>query len=72
MLAAGFAFPVLQLFITQCRNFMAGQTTIERLGKQQGKKHDLATLFNVNEPLLQPATELVETKFLYREVIREA
>ena len=72
LLSAGFAFPVLQLFITQSINFTQGQTTIERLGKQQGKKIQLATLFNVNEPLLQPATELVETKFMYREIVREA
>ena len=56
LLSGGFAYPVLQLFITQARNFLAGQTTIERLGKQQGKKTELATLFNVNEPLLTPAT----------------
>ena len=51
-LSIGFAFPVLQLFILQSRNFLAGQTSIERLGKQQGKKVELTTLFNVKEPLL--------------------
>ena len=34
ILSAGFAFPVLQLFIMQLKNFLAGQTSIERLGKQ--------------------------------------
>ena len=33
ILSAGFAFPVLQLFLMQFRNFLAGQTSIERLGK---------------------------------------
>ena len=72
MLAGGFAFPVLNLFFLQARNFLAGQTSIERLGKQQGKKIELETMFNVNEPLLNPATPLVETRFLYREFVKEA
>jgi len=72
LLASGFALPVLNLFILQARNFSAGQTSIERLGKQQGKKVSLEHMFNVNEPLLNPATPLVETRFLYREIVKEA
>ena len=70
--AAGFAFPVFQLFILQSRNFLAGQTSVERLGKQKGVKVELETLFNVNEPLLQPAKPLAETRFLYREIVKNA
>ena len=72
LLSGGFAIPVFQLFITQSMNFLAGQTTLERLGRQQGKKVELATLFNANEPLLTPASHLVETRFLYRELIKDA
>ena len=72
LMAGGFAFPVLNLFILQARNFLAGQTSIERLGKQGGRKVELATLFNVNEPLLAPATPQVETRFLYREFVKHA
>lgn len=67
--AAGFAYPVFQLFILQARNFFAGQTSVERLGKQKGMKVELETLFSVNEPLLQPAKPLAETRFLYREIV---
>lgn len=72
LLSAGFAFPVLNLFILQLRNILAGQTSIERLGKQGGRKVSLETLYNVNEPLLEPITEQIETKFLYREMVRDA
>ena len=72
LLSGGFAYPVLQLFMTQVKNFLAGQTTIERLGKMNGKKTDLAELFNVNEPLITPATKFVETRFLYREIVADA
>jgi hypothetical protein len=34
LLSGGFAFPVLNLFRMQATNFLTGQTTIERLGKQ--------------------------------------
>ncbi len=55
------------------RNFLAGQTSIERLGKQQGKKIELASLFNVNEPLLNEIRpDQIETKYFYRQAIREA
>lgn len=90
LLAGGFTFPVLQLFHLHLKNFLTGQTSIERLGKQQGKKVELTTLFNVNEPLLDnPDMQakdgktsaygakaanlpLVETRFLYREMVIDA
>ena len=72
LLSIGFACPVLLLFISQSRNFLSGQTSSERLGKMSGKKTDLALIYNVNEPLQMPATQLVETRFLYREIVRDA
>ena len=72
LLSTGFFLPVLNLFILHCRNFLAGQTSIERLGKQKGKKVELAKLYAVNEPLLAPFTGKNRTEFLYRERVAEA
>ena len=73
LLSGGFAFPVLNLFMLHVRNFMAGQTSIERLGKQQGKKVALAQRFNVNEPLLRGVKpDQIETRFFYRQAILDA
>ena len=72
ILSGGFAFPVLFLFKLQLANFLTGLTSIERLGKLQGQKVALASQYSVNEPLASAATPLIETRFLYREMVRDA
>ena len=50
LLSAGFWVPVLILSSVQCKNFCAGQTTIERLGKKGSPRPS----YDNQEPLLQP------------------
>ena len=73
LLTGGFAFPVLQLFLKHLRNILAGQTSGERLGKQQGKKVELTSLYNVNELKEgEEKNDKLTTKYFFREAIREA